>query len=37
MYIGGSLTNDEGVRTGSVAHRRAWEAEHVDSCVNILR
>jgi hypothetical protein len=26
----GSLTNDEGVRTGSVAHRRAWEAGHVD-------
>jgi len=26
----GSLTHDEGVRTGSVAHRRAWEAGHVD-------
>jgi hypothetical protein len=26
----GSLTDDQGVRTGSAAHRRAWEAGHVD-------
>jgi glycogenin glucosyltransferase len=26
----GSLTTDQGVQTGSVAHRRAWEAGHVD-------
>ncbi len=26
----GSLTNDQGVQTGSAAHRRAWEAGHVD-------
>ncbi len=26
----GSLTNDQGVQAGSVAHRRAWEAGHVD-------
>jgi glycogenin glucosyltransferase len=25
-----SLTDDQGVRTGSVAHRRAWEAGHID-------
>lgn len=25
-----SLTNDQGVQAGSVAHRRAWEAGHVD-------
>jgi len=26
----GALTNDQGVQTGSVAHRRAWEAGHID-------
>jgi len=26
----GSLTNDQGVQSGSVAHRRAWEAGHID-------
>ncbi|CAF0985496.1 unnamed protein product [Adineta ricciae] len=26
----GSLTSDQGVQAGSVAHRRAWEAGHVD-------
>ncbi len=26
----GSLTNEQGVQAGSVAHRRAWEAGHVD-------
>ncbi len=26
----GSLTTDQGVQAGSVAHRRAWEAGHVD-------
>jgi len=26
----GSLTNNQGVQTGSAAHRRAWEAGHVD-------
>ncbi len=26
----GSLTHDQGVEAGSVAHRRAWEAGHVD-------
>jgi len=26
----GSLTEDKDVRTGSVQHRRAWEAGHVD-------
>ena len=37
MNIGGNslfsyqtLTDDQGVRAGSVAHRRAWEAGHVD-------
>ena len=25
-----SLTNDSGVQTGSAAHRRAWEAGHVE-------
>jgi len=26
----GSLTNEQGVQTGSAAHRRAWESGHVD-------
>jgi len=26
----GSLTSDQGVQAGSAAHRRAWEAGHVD-------
>ncbi len=26
----GALTTDQGVQAGSVAHRRAWEAGHVD-------
>lgn len=26
----GSLTNNQGVQAGSVAHRRAWESGHVD-------
>jgi len=26
----GALTTDQGVESGSVAHRRAWEAGHID-------
>ena len=26
----GNLTNNEGIQVGSIAHRRAWEAGHVD-------